>query len=761
MSEISNSNCKVTSIIKKIMDLIYLCLLGLYLARSVFDKTMFELTWPERYYDYLHIAMILFLIIKIIVYDLKSVRALIFDILYLTVFYFVYKGTGYIFLLEFAFFVFAAKCISYQKILRFYFVVVSSVILTMIFGAMTGCIQDLIYVENNTFKHAFGFVYTTNFAAQIFFLTITYLAWKEKVPSYLFNVILLGLAVVLYRYTGARNSSGCMVLLVLGGLYVKYSDKEILNSRIEGKWRKIRLKVIQFIDSCLTVVLPVAAFVSLGLTLLYSWDNPIMNRIDRISSGRLQLGKAAIEKYGISLWGTPFKMIGLARNYVTRTDYNFVDSSYVMICVRYGVVLFLLMILGFVWLAIKAKRAQKRYLVVLLAVMALQSVIEHHLITVYYNSLVLIIFSDIINTNNSKDTFPAKRTYRSIFKYGFVMSAVLIIYFYFYRIAAFGRTIVTLLNLNYPKRNIYFIIASFIGLFVCVLTIYLLWKLYLVIFESKSKKMLFVYGIGSALGISIIIVGIYFSNNIISKKVVDYKQTLNAGKEFIEKLNQLEDINLYIDDVPYLYIRDKDITKKIIPGNPYRGDVKNAVIITKSTNEFYHLIESGYLCGQISAQEYLYTNDMRVVKIARENGMKMDNFYAKKQYINLKKLAKKNKVNLDSNGSLIIGGENSISKGLKTTIYNGIFKVEYDLELLNADIVNGEVAILKITSYSGANILKEVTINRSDFNESGYYLASFESCIPDSVDVEFLLYIIGDAELKLNSLTYERVGRNE
>ncbi|KAB1438250.1 hypothetical protein [Candidatus Galacturonibacter soehngenii] len=760
MYKISNFYSQKKGLILNLMDLTYLFILGLYIVRKVFDRTMFELNWPDWYYYYLRIAMIAFLILKIIVYDIKSIKFLIFDTLLFIVFYYVYRGTGYIFLLELGFFILAAKDIAYQKILKFYFVTVSLVMLITILGALTGCIQDLIFVGNNKFEHAFGFVYTNNFAAQILFLTITYLAWKGKVPNYLFNIFLLFLACVLYEYTGAKNSFVCMILTVLGGLYVKYSDKVILSAKPIGMWSMIKLKVFQIIDVCLVFILPIAALVSLGFTLLYTHDNVLINKINLISSGRLKLGKDAIEKYGISLWGTPFKMIGLARNYVARIDYNFVDSSYVMIFVRYGIVFFAFTILGFVYLAIKVKRTQKRYVLVLLGIMSLQSIMEHHLLEVFFNPFVLLILSNFnMSVNNSIADVSVENNRRKG-KYFIGIAFITLLIVFHSKLIAYARTLVTLLKLNESGRHIYFIFGVLSIGGVCIFTISMLWNLCYTIRERKKDKCVYWFVVGSVFGIILFSMQFLVCNTLMSKRATQYKERIQASNYVFERLEQLDDYNLYIDDIPYLYMKCNKADNDILPGTPYKTNVKRAAVITKATNEMVNLLKVGYMCGQISDTEYIYTNDEKLVKILQESGIKMSDYYALKQNLDLRKLAKKNKLSIDSDNAILISGSTkSVSKGLGLTIYSGLVRVNYELELLNTDVSQGEVARLKVTSYNGKKLLIVMPVYKSDFDENGQYIATLDCSIIDSVGVDFLIIANGEAKLKLKSISYEKIGK--
>lgn len=760
MIEINSKCCKLNIRMKQLLDLIYLCILGLYLIRGYFHITMFSISWPTWYSESLRVALGIFLIIKIVINDARNIKAFLFDIIYLITFYFIYKGTGYISLLELGFFVLGAKDIPYQKIIKLFVLVITSSIVITILGALTGCVQDLIFVQDGMFKHAFGIAYTTDFGAHVLFLVLAYLSLREKAPGIGLNAALVFLAYILYRYSGTRCSSGCMVFLVLGGLYIKYSEKGISKTKkVKSRWNKIQIKMIHFIDCCLALTVPIFALLTILLTTYFTYGNVFLNIVNQFFSGRLGLGKKAIQKYGFSFWGSPFDMIGVGSNLVTRADYNFIDSSYVMICVRYGIVLFFLAILGFLWLAAKTIRVGRRYMLVILAVMAVHSVVEHHLLDISCNPFVLLIFANFNSLNRSESIIVKDRT-KKIVKYCVAIVITFVLLISYFRIFAYGRTIVTLLKLNKSERNIYFILAVLAGGIICILTLVMLWNLYLAIIEKK-RKYIFLYSICSAFCIIFFISGMYACNTIVVRKSIKYRQTIEAGKMILEQLNQVDDYKLYVDDIPYLYMKDKEVANDIIPGTPYRMNVKKVVVITKATNEMTNLLKAGYLCGQISDTEYLYTNDKTVANIVFKSGIKMTDFYARKQSVNLKKMAKLNKLSVDDNGSLIIkGSEKSMERGSRLTIYSGTFKVNYDLELLETDISDGGVAILRLTSYNGAILIKEVIVNKSDFDENGHCIISLESYIPDSVGVEFLIVANDNTKLKLNNLTYEKVGKN-
>lgn len=739
----------------------YLFILTLYLIKSFFDTTMFSLPWPSKYYLFVRLCIVVYLVIKVILDGYKGFRKCLFYILYLSIFYFAYRATGYMFLIELGFLVLGAKDVSYKKILGLYLFLGSSIMVITMLASLTGCIKDLIYIDHGKYKHAFGIVYTTDFGAHIFFLILAYLAYRDKISNAILNILLVFTAIVLYLYSGTRNSSGSLLLLVLGNLYIRFTDKVWINANDgNSKIKNIRLRMIKYIDYCFIFSVPILAVLSIILAMFYLPDNKILSIIDSVSSGRLNLGHSAIQNYGISLWGTPFDMIGAGGDTVWRTGYNFVDSSYVMIFVRYGSVLLILTVTAFVWIAIKAKKAGKRHILILLWVMAIQCVVEHHMLEIAYNPFILFAFArigDSIIFNISPINKYSKRSLARSFP---IVAAVFFLVLRRNEILAYGRTLVKLLKLNDSMKNIYFIFGVILILIVFIITILAFGKLLYYIVVRDYKKKICKWAIISGIGGTSLCIGFQLGKGLIKQISADYTVNVETNTALLKSLTKKGGYKIYIDNIPYLYMINKDKINNIISGTPYRYDNKKSIIITYKTNEMTHLLRSGYNCGELSETDYIYTNDQTISDLLRESGIEMNNYYAAVKNVDLIRLAEWNGLNIDSEGRLLIDGcKKSLSHGPWVTIYNGHLSVDFDITLIDTDIAEGKIATLRLSYGSGAMVLKEVVVNKSDFDVNGHLLTSITCDIPDSEGNEFLIFAEGNTKIRLNSLSYRKVDK--
>lgn len=92
---------------------------------------------------------------------------------------------------------------------------------------------------------------------------------------------------------------------------------------------------------------PVFACCSILLCKLYSHGKGLLNQINAVTNQRLMLGKNAINKYGLGLWGHDTAWLGSGTMYWNngKTEYEYVDCGYLQIAIDYGLLFLLLVIL--------------------------------------------------------------------------------------------------------------------------------------------------------------------------------------------------------------------------------------------------------------------------------------------------------------------------------------------------------------------------------------------------------------------------------
>ena len=139
-----------------------------------------------------------------------------------------------------------------------------------------------------------------------------------------------------------------------------------------------------------------SAFITLSY--FYSENQTILVKLNSLLSGRLALGRLAFEKYNIELFGQFIPMTGFGKSSLIQLrspQYFFIDSSFVSILMCYGFLVFVCIILGFTCSAFRAKQNNDYYLVLLIALIAVDCMVEHHMMEICYNPFLFLMLSDI------------------------------------------------------------------------------------------------------------------------------------------------------------------------------------------------------------------------------------------------------------------------------------------------------------------------------------------------------------------------------
>lgn len=758
------------------VDRLYLAVLAIYLVRAIFDTTMFHFPWLISFYPIVRIFALVVAWIRINQAEREKWNNLFPCLAAAAVFCFSYTMTGYEFLFDLGILMIGAVGVPSQKILKVYFASVVVIMYLALIGSFTGVISELVYKEGELYKHSFGICYPTDFAAHLVYLMLVFWVLSRKLPSIITAAIMTGLMILQLEFCGTQCSEIVMALSVTSVGYVAFSGWLMRQNRILRK-------IIGSVDYLICMAAVFCAAVIVILTIKYNTEVPVLNWINQILSGRLKLAQDAFQQYGMSWFGTAFEMVGNGSAVVDRAGYNFVDSSFCLILVRYGILPFVTILLMSVLAGIKGIKGGNRRVAFALALIAVHSMIEHHLIELAYNPFLLLAFCDMRDMNVKNDTrcevedelmgaesggavlqlegavagvsVLSVKTSRVLQK-GIYAASVTILLLFAPAILTYGRTLVTLLRLYENQRQLLFIIALLC--LTAAIVIFIRQAAGVIARKKDRHKSSRYLTAGSAL---IVAFSLAVGEGTIKKYGAKYEETVAAGIRLIEAVSaKLDDIDykIYVDDIPALYQREIDgISNRVFPAV---GTLKedNVIMITDKSKDIFRLTGAGYQFGELSDQEGIYTNSEKAVQAIEELGIPMMKCYSVEKTVDLGYLAALNGLEISENGSLIVDGqEKSLIYGPYETVYNGIMEVTFRLKLLNSSIAEGEVAAARLSADSGKRILERKPVNRSDFNENGECTVVIKKGINNSEGVEFLVFANADTKIEVQSITYRKV----
>ena len=362
-------------------EIFFLGIFAVWLILTYSWTTMAHIPWPPFFYFCVQIGIGLVVLFRYMVMRPVDMKKILFVFLIIGSFVIARRYSGADALLETGLLIAGANDIDYRKILKVYLIVeIPMIICTMIVG-YTGVITNLVYHRGDQVRMSFGFIYPTDFAAGIVFMITVWIVLRQARCTWI-EIGMMIISVVLFeKYCDVRNSEIVMMILIICVVYLKIRNK--LGAKKGKEYTpSLLLKIL-----CLVAPYGLAGFMIL-VSRFYRPDIEWMAKLNTLFSTRLSLGKEVFDRYDIQIWGQDIPMRGNGGSTEVVADYFFIDSSYVNILMRLGLVAFILVML--IISIIMIKNLNHPYMLMAMAIVCIHSVMEHHMFEVYYDVFLML-----------------------------------------------------------------------------------------------------------------------------------------------------------------------------------------------------------------------------------------------------------------------------------------------------------------------------------------------------------------------------------
>jgi len=356
-----------------------------YLGASVWGTTVFPFSGlASKCLKLIYLSLIG---IKVIAFDRYSLKTLLLLTLSGIATVLVLLSGGYKEPFMWFILVAASKDVSFEKILKVYLAVAGAIVALAFGSSLLGVIENLQYIkEDGTFRNSFGIMYTTDFAAHIFYLLLTFFYLKGEKLCLAHYAGGLIIAALVFWFCEARVDTICIVLTtVLFGIGNMISYSYFTGVRVKRAWDRFWSKFGPY-------SMPAFAAFSIFITAMFRKGNAFWETLDDfLFHSRLGLGKKGMEEYGFSLFGQYIEMIGAGGSTKKAGSYFFLDCSYVNTLLRFGTVILFLLIGIYIYCCMKNRK--DLYFLYAVALISLNSVIAHHMIEIEYNPFMLAVLA--------------------------------------------------------------------------------------------------------------------------------------------------------------------------------------------------------------------------------------------------------------------------------------------------------------------------------------------------------------------------------
>lgn len=233
-------------------------------------------------------------------------------------------------------------------------------------------------------RYYFGFTYTTYLPNYFFHLLLVYYYLKKEIHLK-DTVIVMLMNYVIYKFTDTRAVFYCVILLV-ALLWLSQKFPKLFS-----------LKLFGLVS---TLFMPIMAGLMFWLSNSFSIWNATFVKLNEALSGRLELGHRAIEKYGFPLFGTDVEWVTGRAGFERTKEYFYVDSSYLNGMFSFGVIIMLIVIIGFSVMNYKAYKNKNSFFCIILLLLALHSFTDPQLMSLKYNPFLLLLGKVILTKEN-------------------------------------------------------------------------------------------------------------------------------------------------------------------------------------------------------------------------------------------------------------------------------------------------------------------------------------------------------------------------
>lgn len=628
--------------LKRIFAGFFLGSLFLYLFCRFYDSTAFPMNLMSSFSSLLLNLLWVSAILKTL-FDLEHWKQWLPGLLLALAYALIYLAREDQLLLFLAVLTFGTAGMDHRKVLKIQTLGIAFLLLVSSLSAFGGIITNYIYVEDGNLRESFGICYPTDFASYLFFaLLLFWIAWDE-LSDWVSILLILVVLFLTKQYndsnTVAMCSAGFLGILICRCLWKRMDS----GKRKKGMTTFLRKAV----DTLLVTAFPILGAVMFGAIALYAAGTPLGIRLDRILNKRLTFPWRRMENSGISLLGSPLKQSGNGFSTFPNLDYDFVDSSYPLIVLQYGILVFALICLIWMYLSYRAVKAGDYRLALGMSLLALHAVSEHHFIEPNYNLLLFMPFASLslsktgMSRREESGEIPektgcpgSKKSIVAALVLGGGVLACVLLPAWILRLRTVGgiwRCAADGLTSDGIAAVKGFALAS---LFVLSMAGIPFLTFRLVKTRDNRGKVLPASGI--VLCLLVVALEFFYMDRKIDRVTPEAEQVIAANKAILQELTQNAAGTVYDSELPAAYRREG-----IFVGNrPFAGEnlVRQrgpVTLVVPGEQECIRLLRGGYEYAPISEYSAVYTKDSGVIETLHAMGIEAKSYFDKIRYVEL------------------------------------------------------------------------------------------------------------------------------
>ena len=726
------------------LEALFLLLTGVYLLYSFGQITTFVPGIPIRFEKWLLLAMGGAAVARLAFIGPFRWKTLA-GIAIAGVYGMSYRAGRYRFLLYLAVLTVGLIDVDYRRVLRVYLAAVGGLLAATVIAALAGSIANIVHFRDDSVRSSWGVAYPTDFSSIFLFVLLALWAAWRKLPDW--GMLLLSLTSVLLALLVTR-SRNCLLSSVLFSCVVGW---RWLESALAEK--RCGRAIQRACDALVALAFPLCAAAAFGMVYLYSRDTALGLRLNEMLSDRLRLCLEGFRAHGITPFGAAFEQIGYGFSPFPPLDYNFIDSSYVLILLRYGWVT--LAMLAVLWgvTALRAARSGNRRLALVMAVIAFHSIVEHHFTEAHFNVMLVLPLTALPAFRPE----PARPRREDLAAGGAAALLCAALCWLLPRLITWLRTLFGALGWRGEGRTVF--PAGLISLAVAALLGVVIWTLCGMARDIAGRRKpraarYVALAVCAALGAG----GFALGSAALDRTAAGQAALLEADAPAMEAILGAATGRVYADELPVLYQRRfGGVSPTVLPGEDLARKA-GATVLADAGEERRAFLQRGFRYAQISDAHCVYTADPGAIGALEAAGFTVADYYYTPMPVDLAAEAELNGLPIDDGGMRLSGPDHSLIYGPYRDLNEGSYAVEYRLALPeDASAEEGVVCTLRVHAYWGRNVVAELPVYRSQFGESGELTIDLPFATSYARALEYLVFAGEGRDVLVRGISCRRV----
>lgn len=275
-------------------------------------------------------------------------------------------------------FIAASKNKNWNKLIEIAYIILLVMVPVIAVLSLVGVIEDKTIAMRGVQRFSLGFSHPNQLGLRIFQLVIYHCYLNKGKFGWLgYFFIILAIA---FAYKIPNSQTACICLAVFLLLILAYKFIEGLRPCILKTYARVLL----------TGTVLVNVF-SILLSAIDVNKNILLSKVNEWMSARFSLCHKVWQIYGISFLGQKVHITEKERELAGVTEGLWLDNAYVSILLRYGILVYLLFSIAYIWL-VKYVISKKNYiLVTILFLYALYGVMENGFYTLIHNVFLIMM----------------------------------------------------------------------------------------------------------------------------------------------------------------------------------------------------------------------------------------------------------------------------------------------------------------------------------------------------------------------------------